>query len=64
MQIVNQFATLLDQYGYLVVFVGVTLEGVGLPLPGETVLVAAGALAHRGSLGLWQTMTFGSSGRS
>jgi len=62
LQIVTQLASLLGQYGYLVVFVGVTLEGVGLPLPGETVLVTAGALAHRGTLGLWQTMTFGSLG--
>jgi membrane protein DedA with SNARE-associated domain len=53
---------LIGQYGYLFVFLGVMLEGVGIPLPGETVLIAAGALAHRGSLTLWETMVMGSLG--
>ena len=38
------------------------LEGIGIPLPGETVLITAGALAHRGSLTLWETMMMGSLG--
>jgi membrane protein DedA with SNARE-associated domain len=54
--------SLIERYGYLIVFLGVTLEGVGIPLPGETVLIAAGALAHRGSLTLWETMVMGSLG--
>lgn len=54
--------SLIERYGYLIVFLGVTLEGVGIPLPGETVLIAAGALAHRGSLALWETMAFGGLG--
>jgi len=28
------------RYGYLVVFVGVMLENVGIPLPGEAILLA------------------------
>jgi membrane protein DedA with SNARE-associated domain len=54
--------SLIGRYGYLIVFLGVMLEGVGLPLPGETVLITAGALAHRGSLTLWETMVVGSLG--
>jgi undecaprenyl-diphosphatase len=54
--------SLIGRYGYLIVFLGVMLEGVGLPLPGETVLITAGALAHRGSLTLWETMVMGSLG--
>ena len=54
--------SLIERYGYLIVFLGVMLEGVGLPLPGETVLIAAGALAHRGSLTLWETMVMGGLG--
>jgi membrane protein DedA with SNARE-associated domain len=54
--------SLIERYGYLIVFLGVMLEGVGIPLPGETVLIAAGALAHRGSLTLWETMVVGSLG--
>jgi undecaprenyl-diphosphatase len=41
---------LIGRYGYLVVFFGVMLEGTGVPLPGETVLIATGVLVHRGVL--------------
>lgn len=43
---------LLGRYGYLVVFFGVLLESAGVPVPGETALLVAGALAHRGQLAL------------
>lgn len=45
---------LLDQYGYAAVFVLVMVESLGIPLPGETILVAAGTYAgstHR--LSIW-----------
>ena len=51
--------SLIERYGYVIVFLGVVLEGVGIPLPGETVLIAAGALAHRGFFTLWETMVLG-----
>jgi undecaprenyl-diphosphatase len=54
--------SLIERYGYVFVFLGVVLEGVGIPLPGETVLIAAGALAHQGSLTLWETLVLGSLG--
>jgi membrane protein DedA with SNARE-associated domain len=41
---------LFARYGYWVVFVGVMLENAGLPVPGETALLAGGALAHVGRL--------------
>jgi membrane protein DedA with SNARE-associated domain len=41
---------LFARYGYWVVFVGVMLENAGLPVPGETALLAGGALAHLGRL--------------
>ena len=50
---------LIGRYGYLMVFFGVTLEGAGVPLPGETVLIAAGALVHRGVLDFGDTLFFG-----
>jgi membrane protein DedA with SNARE-associated domain len=43
---------LFARYGYAVVFFGVFLENSGLPVPGETVLLAGGALAHYGRLSL------------
>jgi membrane protein DedA with SNARE-associated domain len=43
---------LFARYGYAVVFGGVFLENTGLPVPGETVLLAGAALAHFGQLSL------------
>jgi undecaprenyl-diphosphatase len=43
---------LFARYGYAVVFFGVFLENTGLPVPGETVLLAGAALAHNGTLSL------------
>jgi membrane protein DedA with SNARE-associated domain len=41
---------LFARYGYGVVFAGVLLENAGIPVPGETALLAGGALAHIGRL--------------
>ena len=37
-----------QQYGYWVVFFGVMLENAGVPIPGETILLAAGFFAALG----------------
>jgi membrane protein DedA with SNARE-associated domain len=37
-----------DSYGYWVVLFGVMLENAGLPVPGETILLAAGFFASQG----------------
>src|SRR5215210_7894858 len=47
---VGDLVHLVGQYGYLAVFSGEMLESAGVPLPGETVLLASGALAHEGIL--------------
>jgi membrane protein DedA with SNARE-associated domain len=44
---------LFARYGYTVVFVGLLLENAGLPVPGETALLAGAALAQFGRLRLW-----------
>ncbi len=47
------FQTLSDffaRYGYWAVFFGVMLENVGVPVPGETVLLFAGFLAYQGKM--------------
>lgn len=59
MQTTDQILSLIAQYGYLVVFFGVMLESVGIPLPGETILIAAGLLVHQGSLDPGETIVFG-----
>jgi membrane protein DedA with SNARE-associated domain len=43
---------LFARYGYSVVFLGVFLENTGLPVPGETMLLAGAAMAQYGSLSL------------
>ena len=49
---------LFARYGYAVVFVGVLLENAGLPVPGETTLLAGAALAQFGRLSLtWVILT-------
>ncbi len=44
---------LIERYGYFAVALLVTLEGFGLPLPGETAVVTAAAFAARGSLNIY-----------
>jgi len=51
--IVYQFLTrFFTHYGYGAVFAGVMLENAGLPVPGESVLLFGGFLAHEGTLRL------------
>jgi membrane protein DedA with SNARE-associated domain len=45
-------APLLDRYGYAAVAALVTLESVGVPVPGETVLIAAAVYAASGQLNI------------
>ncbi len=44
---------IISSYGYYAVFLIVGLESVGIPLPGETVLVAAALAAATGRLDIW-----------
>jgi membrane protein DedA with SNARE-associated domain len=43
---------LLDHYGLVLLFAVVAIESFGVPLPGETALIAAGVLAERGHFDL------------
>jgi membrane protein DedA with SNARE-associated domain len=57
--VVGDLLDLIGRYGYLVIFLGVMAESAGVPLPGETVLIVSGALAHRGVLDLGGVLLFG-----
>lgn len=46
-------ASALTHYGYLAVFVGVFLENLGVPVPGETVLLAASFFSREHLLRIW-----------
>jgi membrane protein DedA with SNARE-associated domain len=57
-QTMNQILSLIGQYGYLVIFFGVMEESIGVPLPSETILIAAGFLVHQGTLNPGETIMF------
>jgi membrane protein DedA with SNARE-associated domain len=44
---------LVSQFGYLIVFLGVGMESLGVPVPGETSLVIGAAVAAQGHLAPW-----------
>ncbi|HEV3278402.1 MAG TPA: DedA family protein [Terriglobia bacterium] len=61
--IIYRFLTrLFARYGYGAVFAGVMLENAGVPVPGETVLLFGGFLAHQGTLGLKAVIGFAIAG--
>jgi membrane protein DedA with SNARE-associated domain/membrane-associated phospholipid phosphatase len=62
LQTVDYILSLIGQYGYLVVFLGVMLESIGIPLPGETILIASGVMVQRGYLDLGDAIAFGIAG--
>jgi membrane protein DedA with SNARE-associated domain len=41
----HSFHSLFEQYGYIAVFLGIMLESIGLPLPGESLMIAAALYA-------------------
>lgn len=47
----------LASYGLWLLFLVVALEAAGLPLPGETTLIAAAALAAHGDLDILAVIT-------
>lgn len=50
---------LLDRYGYAAIFTAVLVEGVGIPAPGQTLLMAGAVTAAAGRLHLGLVITIG-----
>ncbi len=50
------------QYGYLAVFLGIALESLGIPVPGETITLVGGFLAGSGELDYWLVLGIASMG--
>lgn len=48
-----QLAPVLDHYGYLAVGAFITLEDFGIPVPGETILIAGAVYAGAGQLNIF-----------
>jgi membrane protein DedA with SNARE-associated domain len=53
MDLVHHLHEYLSTYGYFAIFVIVGLESAGVPMPGETVLVASAILAGEGKLNIY-----------
>src|SRR2546426_6381137 len=51
-QWIELFRPYVDDYGYLVLFLGVMAENASLPVPGETILIIASFYSHHGHLNL------------
>jgi membrane protein DedA with SNARE-associated domain len=49
----------IPRYGYIVVFVAVFLNNVGVPLPGETIFIGAGFVMGKYAGNVWQPMAAG-----
>jgi membrane protein DedA with SNARE-associated domain len=62
MDILDSLLKLFVNYGYWAVFFGVMLENAGLPLPGETILLAAGFFAATGHFKLTAVMLVAATG--
>lgn len=62
MDILGKLLTLFTSYGYWIVFFGVMLENAGLPVPGETILLAAGFCASLGRFSVPAVMIIATTG--
>ncbi len=55
----DKFYSLIEHYGYLIVFFGVMLGNSGIPFPSAAILLAAGVLVQQGHLNLGEAIVFG-----
>ena len=62
MNILDTLLQLFKSYGYWIVFFGVMLENAGLPVPGETILLAAGFFASDGDFSVPMVMLIATAG--
>ena len=53
---------LVSSYGYLIVFLLVGIESLGIPLPGETALITASAFAALGRLNIFVVVASAAAG--
>lgn len=56
--------TWVDQYGYIVLFLALTLELIAFPLPGEVLMSYAGFLVSKGQLGWLPSIIIAAAGAS
>jgi membrane protein DedA with SNARE-associated domain len=61
-QVPHWLQSLLANYGYWAVFLGLFLNNAGLPVPGNTLLLGAGYLVGEGTLSLWGLVSAATAG--
>jgi len=52
-RIVNSLVSLINELGYLGIFLGMTIESSFFPFPSEIILIPAGVLVAEGSMNFW-----------
>jgi len=52
LQLIDAASPYVDEYGYLILFLGVMAENASLPVPGETILIIASFYSYLGNLSL------------
>src|SRR5919206_2475659 len=62
MNVLDTLLQLFKSHGYWIVFFGVMLENAGLPVPGETILLAAGFFASEGDFSVPLVMLIATAG--
>src|SRR6266849_5194237 len=55
--VLETISSLVASYGYVVLFLLVSLESLGIPVPGETALVTAAAMAALGHLSIYAVVS-------
>lgn len=53
LEITHAFEALVAQYGVIALFISVTLEALGAPMPGESAILVAAGAAAAGKLDIW-----------
>src|SRR5207253_1533567 len=62
LQWIDLFRPYVDQYGYIILFLGVMAENASLPVPGETILIIASFYSYHGNLVLGKVILLASIG--
>jgi membrane protein DedA with SNARE-associated domain len=52
----DQIVSLINQYGWSIIFFGVMIQSFGIPLPAQTILIVSGFLVQQGHLELWEVI--------
>ena len=51
-ELLDAMTPVLEHYGYLALFISIFLEGIGIPMPGQSLMITASILASRGVMNL------------